>query len=80
MNSLAVTALALVVGAARVEDIRLVRVGPWLGVQLRLSRPPARIAVHREGDVARVSLEGTALGPLFSGGARFEWLRVSADW
>jgi len=78
--ALAVTALALGVGGARIEDVRFVRVGPRSGFQLRVSHPPARVVVHREGNVARVSLEGAALGALFSGGGRFEWLRASAAW
>jgi hypothetical protein len=77
---LAVGALALGVGGARIEDVRFVKLGPRLGVQLRVSGPPARVVVHREGSVARVSLEGAALGALFAGGDRFEWLRAGAAW
>ena len=80
MICLAVTALALAAGGPRIEDVRFVKVGPRLGVLLRLSSPPARVVVHREGSLARVSLEGVALGALFGGGSRFEWLRASAAW
>jgi hypothetical protein len=78
MIPLLVAAIALGVGGARIEEMRLVTVGSRLGIQLRVSGTPGRITVQREGTVARVSLEDTALGGPFSGGDRFEWAPASA--
>jgi hypothetical protein len=77
MIPLAVVAIALGVGGARIEEMRLVTVGSRLGIQLRVSGTPGRVMVQREGTVARVSLEDTALGGPFSGGDRFEWVPAS---
>jgi hypothetical protein len=78
MIPLVVAAIALGVGAARIEEMRLVTVGSRLGIQLRVSGTPRRVMVQREGTVARVSLEDTALGGPFSGGDRFEWVPARA--
>ena len=62
---------------ARIEDVRILSLESRAAIRLRLSAPPARVAVYREGELTRVSLERTDLGAAFSGGNRFEWLGSS---
>ena len=75
--SFAVAALALGLGAARIEGVQLVTDGSRLLIQVHVSGSPTGISVQREGDTARVWLKDAALGGPFSGGDRFEWVPVS---
>jgi hypothetical protein len=64
---------------ARVEDVRLLSVDSRPAVRMRLTSPPARVAIYREGELTRVSLEQTDLGVAFSGSDRFKWTRPGPD-
>lgn len=77
MICLAVAALALGVGAVRIEGVQLLRDGSRLLIQVHVSGSPTGISVQREGDTARIWLKDAALGGPFSGGDRFEWVPVS---
>jgi hypothetical protein len=71
MNLLAV--LVLAAASARVESVGLTTLDSRLAVRVVLSGSPGMVAVHREGDVARVSIMDAALGLRFAGGRRFSW-------
>jgi len=71
MNLLA--ALVLAAASARVESVGLTTLDSRLAVRVVLSGTPGMVAVHREGDVARVSIMDAALGLRFAGGRRFSW-------
>lgn len=71
MNLLAVIVLAA--ASARVESVGLTTLDSRLAVRVALSGTPGMVAVHREGDVARVSIMDAALGLRFAGGRRFSW-------
>jgi hypothetical protein len=71
MNLLAV--LVLAAASARVESVGLTTMDARLAVRVVLSGTPGMVAVHREGDVARVSIMDAALGLRFAGGRRFSW-------
>jgi len=73
MNLLAVLLLAVAPASARVEGVSLAAVDSQLAVRVALSGRPGMVAVHREGDVARVSITETTLGRNFAGGTRFAW-------
>jgi hypothetical protein len=66
-------ALVLAAASARVESVSLTTVDSRLGVRLLVSGTPGMVAVHREGDVARVSIMDAELGLRFAGGRRFSW-------
>ncbi len=72
MSLLATVVLA--VAAARVESISLTTLDSRLAVRLLASGTPGPVVVHREGDVARVSIMNTELGLAFAGGRRFSWI------
>jgi hypothetical protein len=66
-------ALALAAASARVESVALTTLGSQLAVRVVVSGTPGVIAVHREGDAARISIADTQLGLRFAGGRRFGW-------
>ncbi len=66
-------ALVLAVASARVESVSLTTLDSRLAVRVLVSGRPGMVAVHREGDVARVSIMDTDLGLRFAGGRRFSW-------
>lgn len=66
-------ALALAVASARVESVSLTTLDARLAVRVTVSGAPGLVAVHREGDVARVSIMDAELGLRFAGGRRFSW-------
>jgi len=73
VSILAAVLLAAATGPARVEAVSLTTVESRLAVRVVLSGRPGLIAVHREADAARVSVEGARLGTRFTGGQRFSW-------
>jgi hypothetical protein len=73
MSLLAVVLLAATPASARVEAVNLATVESRLAVRVALSGRPGMVAVHREGDAARVSITETTLGHRFAGGTRFAW-------
>jgi len=66
-------ALVLAAASARVESVSLTTVDARLAVRVVVSGTPGMVAVHREGDVARVSIMDADLGVRFAGGRRFSW-------
>jgi hypothetical protein len=66
-------ALVLATAAARVESVSLTTLDARLAVRVLVSGTPGLVAVHREGDVARVSIMDADLGLRFAGGRRFSW-------
>lgn len=72
--SLLATALVLAAASARVESVSLTTVDSRLAVRVVLSGTPGMVAVHREGDVARVSIMDADLGMRFAGGRHFSWV------
>ncbi len=66
-------ALVLAAAAARVESVSLTTLDSRLAVRVLLSGTPGLVAVHREGDIARVSIMDADLGLRFAGGRRFSW-------
>jgi hypothetical protein len=66
-------ALVLAAAASRVESVSLTTLDSRLAVRVLVSGTPGLVAVHREGDVARVSIMDADLGLRFSGGRRFSW-------
>src|SRR5512137_989498 len=66
-------ALVLAAAAARVESVSLTTLDSRLAVRVVVSGTPGMVAVHREGDVARVSIKDADLGRRFAGGRRFSW-------
>jgi hypothetical protein len=66
-------ALVLAVASARVESVSLTTQDSRLAVRVLVSGTPGLVAVHREGDVARVSIMDADLGLRFAGGRRFSW-------
>jgi hypothetical protein len=73
MSLLAVLLLTAAPASARVEAVNLATVESRLAVRVALSGRPGMVAVHREGDAARVSITETTLGHRFAGGTRFAW-------
>jgi hypothetical protein len=71
MNLLAM--LLLTASLTRVEGVHLATVNSHLAVRVALSGEPGMVAVHREGDGARVSIMDVQLGGTFAGGRRFAW-------
>ena len=71
MNLLA--AVLLATASARVESVSLTTLDGRLAVRVVVSGTPGMVAVHREGDVARVSMKDADLGLRFAGGRRFSW-------
>jgi hypothetical protein len=72
--SLLATALVLAAASARVESVSLTTVDSRLAVRVVVSGTPGMVAVHREGDVARVSIMDAELGMRFAGGRHFSWV------
>jgi hypothetical protein len=70
--------LLLAVATSRVESVSLASAESRLAVRVALSGTPGRVAVHREGSTARVSIAGATLGLRFAGGQRFEWTPAEA--
>jgi hypothetical protein len=66
-------ALVLAAASARVESVSLTTLDSRLAVRVVVSGTPGLVAVHREGDVARVSIMDADLGLRFAGGRRFSW-------
>jgi hypothetical protein len=66
-------ALLLAAASARVESVSLTTLDSRLAVRVVLSGAPGVVAVHREGDVARLSIMDAELGLRFAGGHRFSW-------
>ena len=66
-------ALVLAAATARVESVSLTTLDSRLAVRVLVSGTPGLVAVHREGDVARVSIMDADLGLRFAGGRRFSW-------
>jgi hypothetical protein len=66
-------ALVLAAASARVESVSLTTLDSRLAVRVLVSGTPGLVAVHREGDVARVSVMDADLGLRFAGGRRFSW-------
>ncbi len=66
-------ALFLTVASARVESVSLTTLDSRLAVRVLVSGTPGMVAIHREGDVARVSIMDADLGLRFAGGRRFAW-------
>jgi Putative beta-barrel porin 2 len=73
-------AISLLLGAAaaRVESIHLSDKGARSSVRVAWSGTPALVSVHREGNVARVTLSDAELGLVFAGGTRFAWTSATA--
>jgi hypothetical protein len=72
-------ALALAAAAARVESVALTTVESQLAVRVVVTGAPGVVAVHREGDAARVSIADALLGLRFAGGRRFSWTPQVVD-
>lgn len=66
-------ALVLAASSARVESVSLTTVDSRLAVRVAVSGTPGLVAVHREADVARVSIMDAELGIRFAGGRHFSW-------
>jgi hypothetical protein len=66
-------ALVLAAAASRVESVSLTTLDSRLAVRVLVSGTPGLVAVHREGDIARVSIMDADLGLRFAGGRRFSW-------
>ena len=66
-------ALVLAAATARVESVSLTTLDSRLAVRVLVSGTPGLVAVHREGDVARVSIMDADLGLRFAGGRSFSW-------
>ena len=60
-------------GSARIESVGLATVDSRPAVTLQWSGAVRRVAIDRDTDGARISLEGAALGGTFSGASRLEW-------
>jgi hypothetical protein len=66
-------ALLIAAASARVESVSLTTLDSRLAVRVQVSGTPGLVAVHREGEVARVSIMDADLGLRFAGGRRFSW-------
>jgi len=66
-------ALLLAAASARVESVSLTTLDSRLAVRVVLTGTPGLVAVHREGEVARLSIMDAELGLRFAGGRRFSW-------
>ena len=66
-------ALVLAAATARVESVSLTTLDARLAVRVQVSGTPGLVAVHREGEVARVSIMDADLGLRFAGARRFSW-------
>jgi len=75
-----VLALSLLLSAAgaRVDSVQLSDTGSRTAVRIEWTGTPAQVAVHREGNEARVSMSDAELGMLFSGGSRFVYTTATA--
>jgi hypothetical protein len=65
--------IVLAAASARVESVGLTVLDSRLAVRVVVSGTPGTVAVHREGDVARVSITDAALGVGFASGRPFSW-------
>jgi hypothetical protein len=66
-----------VVGSNRVEGVKWTTVNQQPALRVRWEGTLAQVSVHREGNVATVTLAGANLGMLFSGSNYFEWRQDS---
>src|SRR5512139_3076229 len=66
-------ALLLAAASARVESVSLTTLDSRLAVRIVLAGTPGLVAVHREGEDARLSIMDADLGLRFAGGRRFAW-------
>jgi hypothetical protein len=76
MTLLAALVLA---AAARVDSVYMTTTADQrLAVRATITGTPGMVAVHREGDAARVSILDAALGGQFAGGRHFSWTPTSS--
>jgi len=66
-------AVLLAAASARVESVSLTALDGRLAVRVTVSGTPGLVAVHREGEIARVSVADADLGLRFAGGRSFSW-------
>ena len=66
-------AVLLAAAPAYLEGVNVTSVDSQLAVRVALSGRPGMVSVHREGEMARVSVTETRLGSHFAGGTRFAW-------
>ena len=66
-------AVLLAAASARVESVSLTALDGRLAVRVTVSGTPGLVAVHREGQIARVSVADADLGLRFAGGRTFSW-------
>jgi hypothetical protein len=59
---------------ARITDVGLSSSDAHSSLRMSVSGAPYSLVVRRDGDLTRVLLERTDLGPAFSSGDRFQWL------
>jgi hypothetical protein len=78
VSSLLAVSLLLGAAAARVESIQLSDAGSRTAVRVVWSGTPALVTVHREGNVARVTMSDAELGLVFAGGTRFAFASATA--
>jgi hypothetical protein len=72
-------ALVLATTTARVEAVTFGTVEARLAVRVAVAGEPGPVAVHRDGEGARISVGGTRLGGRFAGGSRFAWAPARRD-
>jgi hypothetical protein len=77
VSSLLAVWLLLGAAAARVESIQLSDTGAHSSVRVTWSGSPALVTVHREGNIARVTMTDAELGSVFAGSTRFAFAAVS---
>jgi hypothetical protein len=78
VSSLLAVSLLFGAAAARVESIQISEAGPRSTVRVAWSGAPALVSVHREGNVARVTMTDAELGAMFAGGTRFSFASTAA--
>jgi hypothetical protein len=78
VSSLLAVSLLLGAAGARVESIQLSDAGSRTAVRVMWSGAPALVTVHREGNVARVTMSDAELGLVFAGGTRFAFAAATA--
>jgi hypothetical protein len=67
------TALVLAAATSRVESVSLTTLDSRPAVRVQVSGTPGLVAVHREDEIARVSIMDADLGLRFAGARRFSW-------
>jgi len=78
VSPLLAISLLLSSASARVDSVQLSDTGSRTAVRIEWTGTPALVAVHREGNEARVSMSDAEMGLLFSGGSRFEYTSATA--